>query len=160
MEIAATVLTPDFDLVPTSLVRRAMKGLSDIAEEVNEVLQGIGTVFAGIAVGNTISEDLRVVRNGRHDTASRTAISFEIDRAGFGGTTISVINLETLLVFSINEMPWFAQMTPGLIGPVGCFADGPFVFGFTCQNCDDGFFLDINCGQRTGGEEHTVWSRR
>jgi len=39
MEIAAPILTLDFDLVPTSLVGRAMKWLGDIAEEVNEVFQ-------------------------------------------------------------------------------------------------------------------------
>ena len=112
-------------------------------------------MFAGVAVGNAISEDLRVVGDGRHNTASSTAISFEIDGAGVGRTTISINNLEALLVFSINEVPWLAQMIPRLIGPVGRLADGPLVFGFTCQNCGNSFILNINCEGKTEGE-HTV----
>jgi hypothetical protein len=66
-----------------------MEWLSDISEEVNEIFQGIRACFADIVVGNTISEDLRVVPNGRHNAASRPAITVEIDGTGIGWTAIN-----------------------------------------------------------------------
>jgi len=65
-----------------------MKRLSDIPEEVDDEFQCIGTRLACIAIGQTSSKDLSVIRNSRDDTASRPTIALEIHRTAIGWTNV------------------------------------------------------------------------
>ena len=66
-----------------------MERLGDVSEEVDDVFQCVGTWFTDIVIGKTVPEDLRVVPDGRHDAASRSTITSQIETTRTGWAKIN-----------------------------------------------------------------------